>query len=66
MAGNRRRKVVVAGIIISQTGWQWLDPLVSLIIGIVIVIGTWTVLHDSVKLVFDAVPENVDRDAVRC
>lgn len=56
--------VVVAGIIILQTGWQWLDPLVSLIVGIVIVIGTWTLLHDSVKLALDAVPENVDRDAV--
>ncbi len=56
--------VVVAGIVILQTGWQWLDPLVSLIIGIVIVIGTWDLLHDSAKLALDAVPENVDRDAV--
>jgi len=56
--------VVVAGIVILQTGWLWLDPLVSLIIGIVIVVGTWGLLHDSVKLALDAVPENVDRDAV--
>ena len=56
--------VVVAGIVILQTGWQWLDPLVSLIIGIVIVVGTWELLHDSVKLALDAVPEGVDSDAV--
>ena len=56
--------VVVTGIVMLRTGWQWLDPLVSLIIGAVIVIGTGGLLRKSVNLALDAVPEGVDRDAV--
>ncbi len=56
--------VVMAGLLIQQTGWQWLDPAVSL--GIVIVIGfsTWGLLRDSVNLVLDAVPAGIDVPAV--
>ncbi|MEP6685825.1 MAG: cation diffusion facilitator family transporter, partial [Verrucomicrobiota bacterium] len=37
--------VVLAGLTISATGWQWLDPAVSLAIGIVIISGTWGLLR---------------------
>ncbi|WP_293084519.1 hypothetical protein [Moorena sp. SIO3H5] len=39
--------VVLAGIAILTTGWLWFDPLVSLIIVIVVVFGTWQLLQDS-------------------
>ena len=52
--------VVVAGVIILFTGWQWLDPVVSLAIVAVILVGTWGLLRDSVNLALDAVPENID------
>ncbi len=48
--------VVIAGIAILLTGWQWLDPVVSLAIVAVILIGTWGLLRDSVNLALDAVP----------
>lgn len=56
--------VVVAGIVILATGWQWIDPAASLVIAAVILIGTWGLLRDSVNLALDAVPENIDMDAV--
>ncbi len=56
--------VVLAGIAILLTGWQWLDPVVSLLIVVVILLGTWGLLRDSVNLALDAVPENIDMDAV--
>jgi cobalt-zinc-cadmium efflux system protein len=52
--------VVVAGFIILWTGWQWLDPLVSLILSIIILFGTWGLLKESVNLSLDAVPEEID------
>ncbi|MHB1590694.1 MAG: cation diffusion facilitator family transporter [Sulfuricella sp.] len=57
--------VVIAGFAIMYTGWQWLDPAVSLIISILIVIGTWGLLRDSVNLALHAVPEGIDSDKVR-
>lgn len=57
--------VVLAGIAIQVTGWLWFDPVVSLIIVAVIVIGTWNLLRDSVNLALDAVPAGINPQAVR-
>jgi cobalt-zinc-cadmium efflux system protein len=57
--------VVLAGIAILKTGLNWFDPVVSLIIVAVIVIGTWELLRDSVNLALDAVPEEIEPLAVR-
>jgi cobalt-zinc-cadmium efflux system protein len=56
--------VVVAGAAIVVTHWQWLDPAVSLIIGAIIVAGTWSLLRESLDLALQAVPSGVDRAAV--
>ncbi len=56
--------VVVAGLAIMGTGWYWLDPLVSLAIVVLIVVGTWGLLHESVELLLSAVPAGIDADAV--
>lgn len=59
--------VVLAGLAIAYTGWQWLDPAVSLAIVAVIAIGTWSLLKNSVALAIDSVPAGIDRAAVeRC
>ncbi|MEO7102339.1 MAG: cation diffusion facilitator family transporter [Gemmatimonadaceae bacterium] len=52
--------VVIAGVIIGVTGWLWVDPVVSLLIVVVITIGTWALLRESLHLALDAVPESVD------
>lgn len=52
--------VAVAGLIIMVTHWLWLDPVMSLIIVAVILVGTWDLLRDSVNLALDAVPEGID------
>jgi cobalt-zinc-cadmium efflux system protein len=56
--------VVVAALIIRQTGWLWIDPAVSLAIALVITVGTWGLLRASVNLAMDVVPEGIDRDAI--
>ena len=57
--------VVVTGIIILYTGWQWLDPVAGLIIVVTIFIGTWGLLRDCVTLLLDAVPQHIDMSEVR-
>jgi len=52
--------VVVAGIAIMMTGWLWLDPVISLFIVVVILLGTWHLLKDSIDLSIDAVPKGID------
>ena len=56
--------VVVAGFVILQTGWTWLDPAVSLVIAAVIVAGTWGLLRDSLAMALQGVPPGVELDAV--
>jgi cobalt-zinc-cadmium efflux system protein len=51
--------VVVAGGAILVTGWTWLDPLVSIAIAAVILVGTWGLLRDSVDMSLDAVPPGI-------
>lgn len=57
--------VALAGIAILVTGWLWFDPVISLIIVAVVVVGTWKLLQDSVNLALDAVPEGIEPLAVR-
>jgi cobalt-zinc-cadmium efflux system protein len=56
--------VVMAGLIMLYTGWYWLDPLVSLAIVAVILVGTWGLLRESVHLALNAVPPHIDPEAV--
>jgi cobalt-zinc-cadmium efflux system protein len=57
--------VVIAGFVVMFTGWLWIDPLVSLLIVLVVVIGTWSLLRDSTALTLHAVPPGIDATAVR-
>ena len=57
--------VVVAGLLTLATGWTWLDPVVSLAIVAVILLGTWGLLRDATRLALHAVPEGVDPAIVR-
>jgi cobalt-zinc-cadmium efflux system protein len=56
--------VLLSGLLIALTGWNWLDPTVSLLIVMIILIGTWGLLRDSVQLSLDAVPASVNSSAV--
>jgi cobalt-zinc-cadmium efflux system protein len=52
--------VVISGIIIYYTGWNIIDPIISFVIALVILIMTWGLFKESVKLAIDGVPENID------
>ncbi|MDN5349877.1 MAG: cobalt-zinc-cadmium efflux system protein [Bacteroidales bacterium] len=57
--------VVVAGLLINLTGIQWIDPVMSFIIILVILWGTWRLFTDSLDLALDAVPKHINLEKVR-
>jgi cobalt-zinc-cadmium efflux system protein len=56
--------VVISGVVIIYTGWSWLDPVVSLVLVVVIVAGTWSLLKESIQMVLAGVPASVDATGV--
>jgi len=52
--------VVVAGIVIYFTNWYWLDPVISLVILVIILVSTWKLLAESLQLSLDAVPKGIE------
>lgn len=56
--------VVVSGIVIKYTGWWIVDPLIGLVIAVVILVSTWELLAESLRMSTDAVPEGFDADDV--
>ncbi len=57
--------VVVAGLLITLTEKQWIDPVMSFIIIAVILWGTWRLFTDSIDLALDAVPKHINLEEVR-
>lgn len=51
--------VVVSGIIIAHTGWYVVDPVIGILIAVIIVISTWSLLRDSLRLSLDGVPQGM-------
>jgi len=56
--------VLLSGLLIVATGWNRLDPLISLGIVAVILASTWRLLRDSLHLSLDGVPASVNSSAV--
>lgn len=56
--------VVVSGIVIKYTGWTVVDPIIGLVIAVVILVSTWELLSESLRMSTDAVPEGFDVDDI--
>jgi cobalt-zinc-cadmium efflux system protein len=57
--------VAISGLVILATGWSWVDPIMSIVVVLVIVYGTWGLLRESVRLALAAVPQGVDMERIR-
>jgi cobalt-zinc-cadmium efflux system protein len=55
---------VIAGIIIAFTNWNWLDPLVSVLIGVFILWNAWGILRQSIHILLESTPESIDIDSM--
>ncbi len=57
--------VVISAVIIMATSWLWVDPLMSILISLMIVVSGWRLLRDSVNLSLHAVPGSIDITQVK-
>ncbi len=57
--------VLISGVVISFTGWNVIDPIIGLVVAAVILVGTWDLLSESLRLSMDAVPKGIDVDEIK-
>jgi cobalt-zinc-cadmium efflux system protein len=51
---------VAAGVVIAITKWNWLDPLVSVLIGFLILWNAWGILRQTIHILLESTPENIN------
>ena len=52
--------VIVAALIIVITGWEYADPIVSLLIAVLILASSWTILRDTTQILLEGAPPGID------
>jgi cobalt-zinc-cadmium efflux system protein len=52
--------VLVAAVVILTTGWLQADPIVSILIGLLVLASAWTILRDSTQILLEATPRGMD------
>ncbi|MCA9073204.1 MAG: cation transporter, partial [Planctomycetaceae bacterium] len=57
--------VVIAGVLMLFTTWTWVDPAVSLLVAVVIFIGTWDLFREAINLSLQAVPRGIQLEEVQ-
>jgi len=57
--------VVFSGLMIWQTNWYWVDTVTSWVIVLMILLSTWSLLKDSIRLSLDGVPKEIDSSKIR-
>ena len=55
---------VIAGVIIAFTNWNWLDPLVSVLIGIFILWNAWGILRQAIHILLESSPASINVDSM--
>lgn len=56
---------MVAGALIWLAGWYWVDPAISILIGLLIIASSWRLLAESVSVLMESAPTGIDVDKVR-
>lgn len=56
---------VVAGIALLLGGWLWLDTIVSILIAVLILLGSISLVRRSFHILLEGVPPNIDCDQIR-
>ena len=57
--------VIAGAVVIMLTGWQWVDPLVAIGIGLWVLPRTWILLKDTTQILLEGVPSGIDLAQLR-
>jgi len=56
---------IIAALVIMQTGWTPIDPLLSVLVAILILRSAWFLIKDSAHILLEGAPPHIDRRAIR-
>jgi cobalt-zinc-cadmium efflux system protein len=56
--------VIAAAAVILTTGWELADPLISLIIALLIAASAWSIVRDSIEILLEAAPRDLDTEEI--
>jgi len=57
--------LAIGGLLMYYTHWYWIDSMLSIVIAIVILVSTWKLLKDSLRLSLDGVPHHIKIEDIR-
>jgi cobalt-zinc-cadmium efflux system protein len=52
--------VIAGGLIILFTGQYWVDPVVSVLIGLIILAAAWSILKEGMRVILEGTPKEID------
>ena len=58
-------QAIVAGALIWRFGWYWVDPVASVLIGLLVIYSSWSLIRQSVTVLMEGAPGHIDVDEVR-
>lgn len=56
---------IASGVLIWLGGWYWVDPLASVLIGLLVIYSSWQLLKESVAVLMESAPPHLDSAAIR-
>ena len=56
--------VIVAAVVILLTGWLYADPLISVVIGLLVLGSSWKLLRDSTSILLESSPPGIEPNEV--
>lgn len=57
--------VLLASAAIALFGWRWADPLASVAIGVIVIVGSVRVVLDSIHVLMEGAPQHLDAEEIR-
>ena len=57
--------VIVAAVVITLTGWRWVDPIVAILIGLWVLPRTWILLRNTTHILLEGAPKGLVLAEVR-
>ncbi len=55
---------IAAGLLVTQFGWDWADPIASGVIAVLVVHASWRLLTEAVSVLMESAPKGIDIDKV--
>ena len=57
-------QAIIAGVLIWTLGWYWVDPVASVMIGLLVIYSSWSLIRQSVAVLMEGAPGHINVDEV--